>query len=113
MDSGVPEGLYPDPNARLTWGSRRNGIEAATTAWDYVRFGRIPEDASGDYDSDGVVALDDFYFVHECLTNERPGINGGPGQDAGPGCRFADFDFDDDVDMEDIAFLQENFTGAR
>lgn len=83
-----------------------------TTRWDYVRFGVIPEDGSGDYDSDSAVTLDDFYFVHECLTNQRPGINGGPGKDAGPGCRFVDFDFDDDVDMKDIAFLQENFTGA-
>jgi hypothetical protein len=32
-DSGVPEGPYPDLNAFVIWGSRRNGVEGATTAW--------------------------------------------------------------------------------
>ncbi len=71
----------------------------------------MPVDGSGDYDSDAEVASDDFYFFHECLSNRRPGINGGPAQDAGPGCRFADFDFDDDVDLLDVAEFQLNFTG--
>ncbi len=72
----------------------------------------IPLDGSGDYDSDAEVTLDDFYFFHECLSNRRPGINGGPGNDAGPGCRFADFDFDTDVDLLDIAAFQRTLTGG-
>ncbi len=112
IDEGVPEGPYPAHDARITWLGRWRDLPSENV-WDYIRYGVIPVDGSGDYDSDAEVTLDDFYFVHECLTNRRPGINGGPGNDAGPGCRFADFDFDDDVDMEDIALLQENFTGSQ
>jgi hypothetical protein len=53
--------------------------------------------------------LFDYYFAHECLTNRRPGINGGPHLDAGPGCRFTDFDFDGDVDLRDLAAFQNHF----
>jgi len=108
-DSGVAEGPYPNTDSRLTWGVRRQTFDA-TTRWDYMRFGVIPEDGSGDYDSDEVVTHNDFYFFHECLTNQRLGINGGPGNDAGPGCRFTDFDFDDDVDLRDLAQFQLKFT---
>ncbi len=112
IDEGVPEGPYPAHDARITW-LGRSWYLPCENAWDYIRYGVIPEDASGDYDSDAQVTLDDFYFFHECLTNRRPGINGGPGSDAGPGCRFADFDFDTDVDLLDIAEFQVNFTGAE
>ena len=108
-DSGVAEGAYPNPDSMLIWGVRRHTFDARTR-WDHLRFGLIPEDAGGDYDSDGVVTHHDFYFFHECLTNQRPGINGGPGNDAGPGCRFADFDSDDDVDLFDFAQFQLNIT---
>jgi hypothetical protein len=111
VDSGVPEAPYPDPNASVTFGAEllSDGYPPppTTTAWDYVRFGEIPEDASGDYNSDGVP---DYRFVHECLTNERLGINGGPDQNAGPGCRFTDFDFDGDVDLRDFAEFQVIYT---
>ena len=72
----------------------------------------IPVDGSGDYDSDGAVTLHDFYFFHECLTNDRPGIHGGPDNDAGPGCRFADFDSDGDTDLRDFAEFQNAFGHA-
>ena len=113
VDSGFPEGAYPDPNAVLAWGAEVSHPDAptATTGWDYVRFGEIPEDASGDFDSDGQVCCGDIRFVHECLTNERPGIHGGPGMDAGPGCRFTDFDADGDVDLLDVAEFAIHFTG--
>ena len=52
---------------------------------------------------------DDFYFFHECLTSVRPGINGGPENDAGPGCRFADFNSDGDTDLLDFAKFQNAF----
>ncbi len=67
----------------------------------------IPDDASGDYDSDGVLKLFDLYFFDDCLTKDGPGIFGGPGNDAGPGCRFADFDAD--VDLLDFARFQNSF----
>ena len=111
-DLGVPLGPYPNADSRLTW-AVRHYQPGYTTRWDYVRFGLIPLDASGDYDSDEDIDGRDFYFFHECLTNARPGINGGPGNDAGPGCRFADFDADDDVDLLDFAAFQRTFTGGQ
>ncbi len=73
----------------------------------------IPVDGSGDYDGDEDVDGHDYYFFHECLTNVRPGINGGPENNAGPGCRFADFDDDSDVDLQDVAVFQQIFTGGE
>ncbi|MDO8629855.1 MAG: hypothetical protein Q7R41_05130 [Phycisphaerales bacterium] len=112
IDEGIPEGPFPAHDSRITW-QGRSWYLPCDNAWDYIRYGVIPTDGSGDYDSDGVVALDDFYFFHECLTNERPGINGGPEQDAGPGCRFADFDADADVDLLDFAEFQNLFAGSH
>jgi hypothetical protein len=113
VDSGVPEGGYPDANAFVIWGAEvtYDGAPAASTAWDFVRVGRIPDDGSGDYDSDGSVTLIDQYFVADCLTKDGPGIFGGPENDAGPGCRFADFDADTDVDLLDFAEFQNLFNG--
>ena len=68
---------------------------------------------SGDFNSDAEIGLDDFYLFHECLTNDRLGINGGPDEDAGPGCRFADFDDDTDVDLLDFAEFQLAVTGSE
>ncbi len=110
-DSGVPEGPYPDADAVLIWGVEGNDGVTATTAWDFVRAGRIPVDASGDYDNDTAVTLIDLYFFDDCLTKDGPGIFGGPDNDAGPGCRFADFDADGDVDLRDFAAFQNIFSG--
>jgi hypothetical protein len=111
-DEGVPDGPFTAFDSEIPW-QGESWYLPCENAWDYIRYGVIPVDGSGDYDSNGSLTLDDFYFVHECLTNERPGINGGPGQDAGPGCRFADFDSDTDVDLLDIAEFQVNFTGGE
>lgn len=110
LDSGMPEGPYPSNSPAVNFRAKAQFVES-TTVWDYVRWGDIPADGSGDFDSDGDRDLFDFYFVHECLTNRRPGINGGPDEDAGPGCRFADFDDDTDVDLRDVADFQNTFTG--
>ena len=63
----------------------------------------IPHDGSGDYDSDGAATLVDHYFVRECVAD------GGPDVDAGPGCRFTDFDGDTDTDLFDFAEFQNLF----
>lgn len=109
VETGVPRNPYPDPTAFLIWGARRSYIDASV-GWDYLRFGVIPQDSSGDYDSDSVLTLFDQYFVHDCLTKDGPGIFGGPGQNAGPGCRFADFDSDTDADLLDFAVFQNLFS---
>ncbi len=112
IDEGVPEGPFPAHDSLITWRGR-SWYLPCHNAWDYIRYGVIPADGSGDYDSDGAVTFDDFYYFHECLTNDRPGINGGPENDAGPGCRFADFDSDGDVDLRDIAEFQERFEAPQ
>jgi hypothetical protein len=111
VDEGVPEGPFPAHGSVITWRGR-SWYLPCHNAWDYIRYGVIPADGSGDFDSDGAVALNDFYFFHECLTNRRPGINGGPDNDAGPGCRFADFDSDSDTDLRDFADFQNWFAEA-
>ena len=112
IDEGVSEGPFPAHDSRISWRGK-SWFLPCENAWEYIRYGVIPVDGSGDYDSDTAVTLDDYYFFHECLTNQRLGINGGPGQDAGPGCRFADFDFDTDVDLLDFAEFQLTFIGAQ
>jgi len=109
IDDGIPEGPFPAHDSEIVWQGNAQYVPCEN-AWDYIRYGVIPEDASGDYDSDVAVTLDDFYFFQECLTNERVGINGGPDEDSGPGCRFADFDSDDDTDLSDLAEFQNLFT---
>jgi hypothetical protein len=109
IDSGTPYGVYPRADSRVVWGTRYY-LQEHTARWDYIRWGNIPLDGSGDFDSDEDVDGRDYYFFHECLTSERIGINGGPGNDAGPGCRFADFDADSDVDLHDVADFQRAFT---
>lgn len=108
VEAGIPLSSYPDTSASLIWGAGREYVDA-TTAWDFVRAGVIPENGSGDFDSDGGLTLIDQYFIADCLTKDGPGIFGGPGNNAGPGCRFADFDTDSDVDLLDFAEFQNFF----
>jgi len=112
IDAGVPEGPFPADTSRVVWQGQSQNFPCLN-AWDYIRYGRTPVDGSGDYDSDGAVTILDHYFVHDCLTKDGPGIFGGPGEDAGPGCRFADFNADADVDLSDFAEFQNLFDGAH
>ncbi|MBU0719425.1 MAG: hypothetical protein KJ749_14350 [Planctomycetes bacterium] len=104
VDQGVPKGPFPAYNSMISWVGRASYLPCENR-WHYIRFGDLPVDASGDFDSDEDVDLHDFYFVHECLSN------GGPNADAGPGCRFADMDSDTDVDLADFAEFQVMFAG--
>ncbi|RJP33845.1 MAG: hypothetical protein C4547_11730 [Phycisphaerales bacterium] len=105
-DSGEPEGAYPTADSRLNFRAKAWYLESVTR-WNYIRYGRIPEDASGDYDSDDDRDLFDHYYVQECFSQS------GPEAHPGPGCRFADFDFDGDTDLRDFAEFQNRFTGAE
>lgn len=112
VESGTPLFPYPDSTAFLIWGAHRSYVDSVT-AWDYLRYGVIPTDAGGDYDGDGAITHDDFYVFHECLSSDRIGLEGGPANDAGPGCRFADYDADADVDLLDFAEFQRAFTSRE
>lgn len=104
VDQGVPKGPFPAYNSMISWVGRASYLPCENR-WHYIRFGDLPVDASGDFDSDEDVDLHDFYFVHECLSN------GAPDTDAGPGCRFTDMDSDTDVDLADFAEFQAAFMG--
>ena len=110
VHSGIPEGLltaiFPQVNMRA-----KSVFVNSTAIWQAIRWGQIPEDASFDFDSDEDVDHQDYYYVAECLGKGGPGIFGGPENNAGPGCRFADADDDGDVDLKDIAAFQNAFTG--
>lgn len=105
---GLADSSFPDFDSRITW-QGRSWMQPTLNAWDYIRFGDIPEDGSGDFDGEGDVDLRDFFYLHECLTNAGPGLFGGPGGNAGPGCRWADFDADGDVDLVDFRSFQSIF----
>lgn len=117
----VPEGDYLALDAyvpSITWRAKAAWLPNVTN-WDFIRYGVIPEPASSDYDSSETVDLFDWYFVQDCLSKDGIGIYGGPGSPcpdddetceaigetttAGPGCTFADFDGDADVDLRDVA----------
>ena len=46
VDSGEPEGDFPTPDALMSFGTQFYMSES-TSQWDYVRFGAIPEPATG------------------------------------------------------------------
>ncbi|TWT44112.1 hypothetical protein RAS1_05190 [Phycisphaerae bacterium RAS1] len=100
--SGVPEGAYPSFYPAMNFGTRAWRLPN-TTRWNYIRYGTIPLDAAGDYDSDGSVDEFDLSFFVECLLGE--------GVPSGPGCGFADFDADGDTDCDDWVAFQAHWTG--
>ena len=102
VDSGEPEGVFPSFEPHFNFRAKAAFLPN-TTRWDYIRYGRIPTDASGDFDSDADLDLFDYYFFQDYLS--------GPGVNAGPGSRFADFDYDTDVDLADFAAFQTACTG--
>jgi len=101
VDAGVPEGelLAYSPAVNTCAAAK---FAASTTIWDCIRWGTIPADGSGDYDSDGAVDSDDFYFFQDYFS--------GADVDAGPGGRWADFDADTDVDCDDWEAFQLAWT---
>ncbi len=106
VDSGIPEGPYPFFFPVLVWGANPWFFEN-TTEWDYVRYGTIPNNASGDFNGDALITLADFYFFDECYAGSGPNV------DVGPGCRWADMDQDGDVDFQDFARFQRAFTDPK
>jgi len=100
VDAGMPEGAFPTGPTEVISFRANSWYLDNTVWWDYIRYGTIPGDGSGDFDSDQDLDSTDWYFMQECLGNAGPDV------DAGPGCRFADFDADTDVDLADFAAFQ-------
>lgn len=102
IDAGIPGHAYPnDQNDVMAWRAKSWFLEN-NIKWDYVRLGTIPQDGSGDFNSDGEVNDDDFYFFQECITDPDAG--------SWRGCSWADFDFDGDVDCDDWQQFQLAWT---
>ncbi len=99
-DSGLPEAAYPSYTPFITWRASAAFLPD-TTGWDYIRYGTIPAEGSGDFDSDGEVDFDDWPFFQECFST-----------DAGswPGCAWADMDFDGDTDCDDWSLFLKAWT---
>ncbi len=112
VESGVPEGHYPSFRPEVIWHVASWWLTNQTFL-DYIRYGRIPDDGSSDFDSDEDVDLSDARYFAECLDVGWGGGAGGPDADAGPGCRWADADGDTDVDLSDFAAFQNRFTGSQ
>ncbi len=91
IDSGVPEGAYPTPDSVVAFRGKA-GLEDVFVWWDYIRYGVIPADGSGDFDSNGEVGLYEVYYFQECLLTPAG---------SWPGCAWADMDFDADTDCDD------------
>jgi hypothetical protein len=95
VDFGVPEDPAPASNSIVGFRAKAQFVES-TTQWDYIRWGSIPQPASGDFDSDGDVDSEDLYFFADCLL--------GPDAD-GPGCLWADLNADGITDGQDIGLF--------
>ncbi len=102
VGSGVPEGEYPSFNPRIVWRDKAAFLPN-TAKWDYIRYGTIPQPASGDFDSSGTVDANDVYFFLDCLL--------GP-DSAGPGCRWADMNGDLTVNGDDVQLFAAALLGA-
>ena len=105
FDEGLAVGPFPANDSRITCHAA-SWFLSCENRWDYIRYGVIPVDGSGDFHSDGQVDENDQFFFEECLDNSGENV------DAGPGCRWADFDGDTDVDCDDWDAFAAAWTGA-
>ncbi len=104
ISAGTSLGPYPTASSVLLW-SARYYLNDNTARWDYVRYGVITDNASGDYDSDGDVDETDVYFLIDCLL--------GPYYDAaGPGCEWADMNADGVANGKDIRLFVESMLAS-
>ena len=104
VNSGQYPAPYPVSDARVQWWARCFGY-SQTAKWDYVRYGVIPADHSGDFNNNGVVDETDLYFFIDCLL--------GPDYDAaGPGCRWSDMNADGKADGGDVQLFVNAMMGG-
>jgi hypothetical protein len=103
IDTGVPEGPYPVSSSGISFVARASA-PVNTTMWKYVRFGMIPVDNSGDFDSNGVIDGIDIYYFVDCLLGPEPDA-------AGPGCRWADLNADSVANGGDVQLFAHAMIG--
>jgi len=102
VHSGVPEGPYPTPDSRVAFLCRAFTPDEDTICWwDYIRYGVIPADGSGDLDNNREVGWYEVYYFQECLSSEAGNW---------PGCAWADMDFSGGVDCDDWFLFLEAWT---
>lgn len=100
------------PAASMYWFARgmetyRGDLFAAGVGWEsgtqvWTGWGRLSDNSMpGDWNCDSHVDLSDFAHFDPCQF--------GPGTAYPAGCIKADFDFDDDADLNDLAELQNGF----
>ena len=94
VDSGAQEGPFPNASAKIIWGAQMWNTPSINE-WDYVRYGVIPQNGSGDFNNNGTIDDTDLYYFVDCLL--------GPATDAaGPGCKWADLNADGTANAADI-----------
>ena len=92
IHSGTSIAAYPLGGAVLVWAARYYQSDH-TAQWNYLRYGSVPDDHSGDFDSNSLVDFDDLSFFVDCLL--------GPGG-AWPGCKWADMNADGIANGADV-----------
>ena len=102
VDSGLPEGplFNPPYDAQVLFRTKAK-FAPSTAIWDYIRWGNIPSEGSGDFNGDDLVNFDDLPFFIECLSGS---------QGSWSGCAWADMDFDGDTDCDDWHLFVEAWT---
>jgi hypothetical protein len=104
IESDVPAGPYPVTSSFVTFRGQASA-PVNTTMWRYVRFGRIPIDGSGDYDSNGMVDQTDLFYFVDCLL--------GPDYDAsGPSSKWADMNKDGVANGADVQAFVSAMVGS-
>jgi len=104
VDEGVPEGLLTQFVPAVLFRAKAQ-FGPSTTTWEYMRWGVIPADGSGDFDSNGAADAFDLFYFSECIDRSAAG------EPADPSCQWADFNADNTVNCTDIAAFTAIYAG--
>ncbi len=93
VDSGEAEGPFFNPpwQPGVNFRAKSKFVPSVST-WSHIRWGELQKPGSADFTLNGEVDFDDLPFFQECLMTEAGNW---------AGCRWADMDFDGDVDCTD------------
>ncbi|MFQ5463118.1 MAG: hypothetical protein ACE5E5_10905 [Phycisphaerae bacterium] len=104
IDDGIAEGAYPSSTPTMTWASGA-WFHDNQSRWTFIRYGRTPDDGSGDFDGSGAADVFDLFYFSECIDRSLAG------EAADPSCQWADFNADNTVDCTDAAAFAAIYTG--